>query len=139
MPRLTPWTALDLVGPYHFLGATPGVTVHLVTNQADMRPVKSDIGLAIQPTTTLADCPKDVTVLFTPGETNGTVAVARDPATVAFLRDRAERARYVTSGCVNGNQGRNYAIVDPPDEGRERSLIRKKGKQSWRESTEQCK
>jgi cyclohexyl-isocyanide hydratase len=59
------FAALDLGGPYHILGATPGLTVHLVTNQADMRPVKSDIGLAIQPTTTLDDCPKDVTVLIT--------------------------------------------------------------------------
>jgi cyclohexyl-isocyanide hydratase len=94
------FTALDLVGPYHFLGATPGVTVHLVTNQPDLKPVKSDIGLAIQPTTTLADCPKDMTVLFTPGGTRGTLAAARDPATLAFFRDRAESARYVTSVCT---------------------------------------
>jgi cyclohexyl-isocyanide hydratase len=94
------FTALDLVGPYHFLGATPGITVHLVTNQPDLKPVKSDIGLAIQPTTTLADCPRDMTVLFTPGGTRGTLAAARDPATLAFFRERAESARYVTSVCT---------------------------------------
>jgi hypothetical protein len=26
------FAALDLGGPYHILGATPGLTVHLVTN-----------------------------------------------------------------------------------------------------------
>src|SRR5690606_70126 len=47
------FTALDLVGPYHFLGGMPRARVHLVSNQADLRPVSSDIGLAVQPTATL--------------------------------------------------------------------------------------
>jgi putative intracellular protease/amidase len=94
------FTALDLVGPYHFLGATPGVTIHLVTNQRDLKPVASDIGLAIQPTHTLADCPKDMTVLFTPGGLDGTLDAARDPETLAFFRDRAPSARFVTSVCT---------------------------------------
>ncbi len=94
------FTALDLVGPYHFLGGMPRARVHLVTNEADLRPVPSDIGLAVQPTTTLADCPSELAIIFTPGGTTGTLAAARDPRTIAFIRHHAERARYVTSVCT---------------------------------------
>lgn len=93
-------TALDFVGPYHFLAMMPGATVHLVTNQADLRPVASDLGMAIQPTCRMDECPADLTVLFVPGGMGGTLAAAADPATVAFVRDRASRARYVTSVCT---------------------------------------
>ncbi len=94
------FTALDLAGPYHFVGGMPRARVHLVTNQADLRPVPSDIGLAIQPTATLADCPSDLALIFAPGGTTGTVAASRDPRTIAFMRHHAERARYVTSVCT---------------------------------------
>lgn len=93
------FTALDFVGPYHFL-AGMGATVHLVTNQSDLRPVPSDLGMAVQPTVTMADCPTHLTVLFTPGGTSGTLAAARDGATIDFMRDRASRATYVTSVCT---------------------------------------
>lgn len=93
------FTALDFVGPYHFL-SMPGATVHLVTNQSDLTPVRSDLGLAVQPTATFADCPADVTVLFTPGGTVGTLAAAGDGATLEFMRDRASRASFVTSVCT---------------------------------------
>jgi putative intracellular protease/amidase len=96
-PGLTP---LDLVGPYHFLANMTGARVHLVTNQADLRPVASGAGLAIEPTLTMADCPHELTVLFVPGGTTGTIAAARDPATVEFIRDRASRARFVTRVCT---------------------------------------
>jgi cyclohexyl-isocyanide hydratase len=94
------FTALDLVGPYHFFAGMMGATVHLVTNQSDLRPVKSDLGLAIQPTITMADCPKDLDILFAPGGTTGTIAAANDPATIAFMADRASRAGYITSVCT---------------------------------------
>jgi cyclohexyl-isocyanide hydratase len=93
-------TALDLVGPYHFLAAMPGAQVDLVTIGADLSPVPSDLGLALQPTATLDTCPEDLALLFVPGGTMGTLAAARDPATIAFLRDRGSRARYITSVCT---------------------------------------
>lgn len=93
------FTALDLIGPYHFL-AMPGATMHLVTNQPDLRPVASDLGLAVQPTARLADCPDDLTVLFAPGGTHGTLAAARDPETLAFMKDRGERAGWIASVCT---------------------------------------
>lgn len=94
------FTALDYVGPHHFLASMPGAKVHLVTNQPDLRPVPSDMGLPIQPTVTMASCPRDASILFVPGGTTGTLAAARDKATVDFVRDRASRARFVTSVCT---------------------------------------
>lgn len=92
-------TALDLVGPHHFLGAT-GARIELVTTQRDLSPVSSDLGLPILPTATFETCPEDVTLLFVPGGTRGTIAAARDARTLALVRDRASRARYVTSVCT---------------------------------------
>jgi putative intracellular protease/amidase len=94
------FTALDFVGPHHFLGGLPGTKVHVVTTQSDLAPVASDLGLLVQPTTTLADCPSDLTVLFMPGGTAGTIAAARDEQVLEFVADRASRARYITSVCT---------------------------------------
>ena len=94
------FTALDLVGPHYFFASMMGARVHLVTTTGDLSPVPSDLGLAIAPTTTLADCPKDLTVLFAPGGTTGTLAAASDPGVRAFVADRASRATCVTSVCT---------------------------------------
>jgi putative intracellular protease/amidase len=91
------FTALDVMGPYHFL-AMPGAQVHVVTCLDDLRPVPSDRGVAIQPTATLKDCPEDLTVLLAPG--GSPIAAARDARLVEFVRDRAARADYVTSVCT---------------------------------------
>ncbi|HZT03085.1 MAG TPA: DJ-1/PfpI family protein [Steroidobacteraceae bacterium] len=90
-------TALDLVGPHYMFALLMGAKVHLVAKTPD--PVKSDLGLTITPTTTFADCPRDLTVLFAPGGT-GAVAAAGDPQTRAFIADRGKRAKYVTSVCT---------------------------------------
>lgn len=94
------FTALDFVGPHHFLGGMPNAKVHVVTTQGDLSPVPSDLGLMVEPTTTMADCPADLTVLFVPGGTGGTIAAARDPEVLDFVADRAGRARYITSVCT---------------------------------------
>lgn len=91
-------TALDLVGPHHMFSSLMGAKVHLVAKSLD--PVTSDAGLTITPTTTFADCPRDLTVLFTPGGTSGTLAAAADRETRAFMADRGTRAKYVTSVCT---------------------------------------
>ena len=74
------FTALDLVGPHYFFASMMGAHIHLVSNQANLAPVVSDLGLAIQPTMTLADCPEALDVLFLPGGTDGTLAAAADKA-----------------------------------------------------------
>jgi putative intracellular protease/amidase len=94
------FTALDLIGPHHFLAGMMGAQVHLVTNQRDLSPVKSDLGMEVIPTHTLEDCPKSLTVVFVPGGTLGTLAAAQDPGTLKFLREHAESSLFVTSVCT---------------------------------------
>lgn len=93
-------TLLDLVGPLHFLAAIPGSRTHLVTTGGDLEPVVADNGVAIVPNSTMRDCPLDLDVLFVPGGLNGTLAAARDGATLEFLRDRSARSRFTSSVCT---------------------------------------
>ena len=61
-------------------------------------PVLTDSGVSILPTTTYADCPHDLDVLFVPGGF-GTNEALEDEATIAFLAEQGKHARYVTSVC----------------------------------------
>lgn len=91
-------TALDLIGPQQIFGYMTGVEIHLVGKSKEA--VVSDTGVAIAPTKTFADCPEVLDILFVPGGGRGTVQAMRDRETVAFVRDRASRAKYVTSVCT---------------------------------------
>lgn len=90
-------TVMDLVGPHCMFGSLMGAKIYIVAKSLD--PVTSDAGLTIVPTDTFATCPRDLTVLFTPGGTDGTLAAASDAETLAFMADRGARAKYVTSVC----------------------------------------
>ena len=90
-PGLTP---LDLIAP-HAAFAGPAET-HLVWKTTD--PVQSDSDVVLRPTTTFADCPADLDVLFVPGGL-GQAPVAADEDVLKFLADRGARAKYVTSVC----------------------------------------
>ena len=90
-------TVMDLIGPQSMFGALMGAKVMLVAKT--LEPVTSDAGVTITPHATFETCPRDLTVLFAPGGTDGTIAAAKDPATLAFVRDRGSRAKYVTSVC----------------------------------------
>lgn len=90
-------TIMDLIGPHSMFGAMMGAKIHLVSRSLD--PVTSDAGVTIMPTATFETCPRDLTVLFTPGGTDGTIKAATDPETLAFMADRGSRATYVTSVC----------------------------------------
>jgi cyclohexyl-isocyanide hydratase len=94
------FTALDLVGPHYFFACLAGARVHLVTTEKDLAPVASDLGLAIQPTVTMADAPKNLDVLFVPGGTEGTLSVMRRIDTIDWIKDRAARATHITSVCA---------------------------------------
>lgn len=88
---------LDLAGPltcFNMLMAD----VHLVSKTMD--PVKTDTGVAIAPTTTLADCPDEADVLFVPGGLGGTTAMMEDADVIKFLRSRGAKAKFVTSVCT---------------------------------------
>jgi len=90
-------TVMDPIGPQSMFGALMGANIHLVAKTLD--PVTSDAGVTIVPTATFDTCPRDLTVLFAPGGTDGTLAAASDPVTLSFLRDRGVRAKYITSVC----------------------------------------
>lgn len=93
------FTALDLVGPHAFLSGLMNVEVHLVWKNKDAVP--SDRGnLSVLPSATLAECPKNLDILFVPGGLEGTVAVMQDDEVLSFVADRGSRARYVTSVCT---------------------------------------
>ena len=90
-------TALDFVGP-HTAFAGVGMEVHLVAET--LRPVLTDSGFAISPTTTFDDCPAQPDILFVPG---GAVDKPMlDDKVIGFLADRGSRASYITSVC-NGS------------------------------------
>lgn len=88
---------LDLAGPHAVLSGLMQTTVHIVGRST--APLQAS-GLTVVPDTTLEACPADLDVLFVPGGGEGTVAAMQDEALLAFLRDRAARARYVTSVCT---------------------------------------
>ncbi|MEM8985452.1 MAG: DJ-1/PfpI family protein [Pseudomonadota bacterium] len=93
-------TMLDLVGPQYFFASMMGAKVHLVSKDKTLAPVDGDTGFAIVPTTSMADCPKDLDILFVPGGTSGTTEAMLDDETVDFIADRAGRAKHVTSVCT---------------------------------------
>ncbi len=92
------FTALDMVGPHYMLGSLMGGTVHIVAKTKE--PVVSDMKLAIMPSATLDECPKDLDIICVPGGSLGTLAAMEDPQILAFLKDRGSRAKYVTSVCT---------------------------------------
>jgi putative intracellular protease/amidase len=91
-------TALDLIGPQYMFASLMGAKVYLVGKSLQL--VTSDTGVTITPTATFADCPKDLTVLFAPGGTQGTLDALQDHDTRAFMADRGSRAQYVTPVCT---------------------------------------
>jgi cyclohexyl-isocyanide hydratase len=89
-------TQLDLTGPFEVLVRVPDARVHLVWKTRD--PVTADSGMGLVPNATLADCPP-LDVVFVPGG-GGTNALLDDDAVLSFLREKAEKARFVTSVCT---------------------------------------
>jgi cyclohexyl-isocyanide hydratase len=87
---------LDLLG--HTVFNLLRANVHLVAK--DLTPVRVDVGYSIAPTTTLAECPMELDILFVPGGLEGTVALIDDPAVLNFLATRGARSRFVTSVCT---------------------------------------
>ena len=87
-------TLLDLVGPQTALGFH-GRT-YLVAKS--LEPIRTDGGISILPTTTYADCPRNLDVLLVPGG-SGTNDLMQDEEALAFLAESGRSARYITSVC----------------------------------------
>ena len=91
-PRMT---LLDLAGPQLALfGHGP---IHLLSDTLD--PVMTDSGIAILPTTTFADCPAELDILFVPGG-SGAFDAVDNARIIHFLQDRGRTAKYITSVCT---------------------------------------
>src|SRR5260370_37190956 len=92
-PRLT---QRDMNGPYEVLARLPNTKVHLVAHT--MAPVKTDRGMEIVPTITLADCPQ-LDLVMVPGGP-GQQDLMEDAVVLKFLRKQAAGAKYVASVCT---------------------------------------
>ncbi len=91
-PNMTP---LDAIGPAQMLSAVPKARVHMIWK--DLSPVSTDIGITLNPTTTLSECP-DLDVICVPGGF-GQKALMDDQEVLDFLKRQGEQAQYVTSVC----------------------------------------
>ncbi|MBO9195928.1 DJ-1/PfpI family protein [Rhizobium sp. 16-449-1b] len=91
--------AIDLIGPMSVFNIMR-FNVQLVWK--DKTPVTTELGIPIQATHTFEECPSDLDVLFVAGGLMGTIDCMNDPDVLAFLADRGERAKWVTSVCTGG-------------------------------------
>ncbi|UKJ72179.1 DJ-1/PfpI family protein [Azospirillum brasilense] len=89
-------TQLDLTGPYEVLARVPSAEVHLLWKTLD--PVRSDTGLTILPTTTLAEAPP-LDLLLVPGG-SGINALLTDEEVLSFLEERGSSTRYISGICT---------------------------------------
>lgn len=89
---------LDLFGPQAVFAMLGNVHVHLVWKTKEV--ISAAGNVAIQPTTTLKECPSDLEILFVPGGLEGGTPLFNDPEVTEFLHDRGQRAKYVTSVCT---------------------------------------
>ncbi|SES27891.1 DJ-1/PfpI family protein [Rhizobium sp. NFR03] len=87
---------LDLTGPYEVFASASDARVHLVWK--NLEPVRASTGLWLQPDMRFADAP-DFDVLCVPGGA-GVNALLSDDETLTFIREKAAKARYVTSVCT---------------------------------------
>ncbi len=88
-------TLLDMVGPQAVFGHH--ADTHLAWKTMD--PVLADTNVAVLPTVTFENCPKQLDVLFVPGGF-GTWDAMADEAVLDFLRERAPTSTLVTSVCT---------------------------------------
>ncbi|MBZ9772464.1 DJ-1/PfpI family protein [Mesorhizobium sp. CO1-1-8] len=87
---------LDMAGPYEFFATAQGVNVDLIWKNKE--PVRSFTGITFPATKTFDECP-DLDVICIPGG-NGVGPLLTDEETLDFVRQKAKKARYVTSVCT---------------------------------------
>lgn len=89
-------TQLDFAGPVQFLSRMPGAKISVASN--DGKPVTTDCGFSILPTTSFADCPQ-ADIICVPGGHGVREAIA-DAAIVDFVRNQAISTKWITSVCT---------------------------------------
>lgn len=88
-------TALDVLGPQRMLRSLGGARVRLVARTR--APVMSDVGIALEPDTSFAECPPTLSAICVPGGAEGMLAAMADPVLIAFLADRGRRAQWAAA------------------------------------------
>lgn len=93
----------DLVGPLTVFEALMNRDIHLLWK--DLEPVGSEGSkqtalIPVRATTTFANCPEKLDILFVPGGVPGTLTMMEDPEVLAFLAAKGRTARFVTSVCT---------------------------------------
>lgn len=66
----------------------------------DRMPVSTELGIPVTPTKTFAEADEAPDVLFVPGGLLGTIDCMNDPEVMDFLRQRGEKAKWVTAICT---------------------------------------
>jgi cyclohexyl-isocyanide hydratase len=90
-------TQLDFTGPLQVLSGLPQSAIHIIVKS--MSPVLSDCGLGLVPTHTFANCPP-LDLICIPGGSDGVAGILNNRETIAFVRQQAGSAKYVTSVCT---------------------------------------
>ena len=93
----------DLVGPLTVFEALMNREIHLLWKRRESVGNEANAPAPLIPvtaTTSFADCPANLDVLFVPGGVPGTLTMMEDPEVLDFLRRSAGSARYVTSVCT---------------------------------------
>ncbi|WP_395668946.1 DJ-1/PfpI family protein [Rhodoferax sp.] len=93
----------DLVGPLTVFEALMHRDIHLLWK--NLEPVGNEEPapaalIPVRPTTTFANCPQQLDVLFVPGGVPGTLTMMEDPEVLTFLASRGKSARFVCSVCT---------------------------------------
>ena len=89
-------TNLDFVGPHGILSRPPSAKIHIIGKTLD--PIPDDAGNRVLANTLFTDAP-ELDILFVGGGP-GTEAMMQDPQILDFFRQRAPRAKYITSVCT---------------------------------------
>ena len=92
-PRMT---QLDMTGPFEVFTRAPDTEVLLLWKT--LEPIEADSGLRMLPSATLHDCPP-LDIVCVPGGP-GVNALMEDADVLAWLRQQASRARYISSVCT---------------------------------------
>lgn len=92
------FTPLDLFGPLQIWATFPNAEIEIVAKDATL--TTTDTPAQLLPTHTYDSAHRQPNILFVPGGTAGTAAIAQDSETLEYLADRGARADWVTSVCT---------------------------------------
>jgi cyclohexyl-isocyanide hydratase len=90
----------DLVGPLAMFESLMNREIHLVWKNTAPISSENKTLIPVAATTSFKDCPKNVDVLFVPGGVPGTFTMMDDEEVLAFLKEQAKTAKYITSVCT---------------------------------------